>query len=186
MTSVWISSFVTFLLALAVVTDGALLVRARIVSRGHDAAIIGSVLRQGHEQSTPPEGFVAGGDQARVARTRLGWTVRYTSGKCPFSAQDRLWEPLARELERVGYPVTIVLPQAGSELALDKVTPAGASQLSFVSMDWARRIRVTMTPTVLVFSGDGTLIWHRQGILAEGDAASALQAIRAAAYTAGE
>jgi len=181
----WIEYGIAALLGVMIVADGVLVARVRYAA--NRASANASLKRAGVVDGPAPPlvGYTASGDRLNEPHSRspAGWAVRYASRRCGYCARDTHWPQLALELERAGCPVTILVPRAGAELPSEGVLPAGAPQVAFVSVEWTKRFRLSVTPTLLLFSARGTLIWYRQGILAPDDLGAALQALEAARGT---
>ena len=101
------------------------------------------------------------------------FAIRYLSDKCGFCDADTEGRRLEQELQRAGVSVAVLLPRVGDQLAAEKV-PQGTPQLSFVSTEWIKRLRLTVTPTFLIVDAHGELIWHNEGTLSALDVDVAL------------
>jgi hypothetical protein len=179
----WIERVVPTVLVLVILVDGALTLRAVQLQGSVRAVVTDALRRSGAEdgRSIPLDGFDASGRWLDARwMSPSGWAVRYAGRSCPYCAQDAGWARLAAELQRRDYPVTILLPRAAERFPADLVLPNDAPQVAFAPMEWLKQFRLTMTPSLLLFSGRGDLIWHRQGVLGPWDVQSALQAIEEA------
>lgn len=128
-----------------------------------------------------PEGFTS--DGARVGSDgehAAGLVVRYAAAMCPYCRADRQWVPLSARLQRRGYRVVFILPFAKDRYADKDVIPRGAPQEAYISMEWIRHFRLTLTPTVLMFGPHQNLVWAHQGVLSASDVRSAIHAAQAA------
>jgi hypothetical protein len=103
--------------------------------------------------------------------------MRYASNTCPFCAQDSEWSRLAAQLTQLGMPVVVVLPEPDKAYAADRIVPTAARQAAFVPMEWAKQLRMTLTPTVILFDATGSLMWYRLGVLSGADVESAVRAV---------
>jgi len=174
-----IETGVALCLGLLIVGDAALFIRFQM--RAHRPPSAVSLYRPGVDRaaSTRPVAFEVAGSAVNdiSPRPRTGWAVRYVSRNCGYSASDSNWPRMASELERLGYPITLLAPRVGDEMLTEKVTPAGTRQAAFVSIDWIKSFQLTMTPTLLVFDSHGQLIWHHEGTLAPRDIDAAARAL---------
>lgn len=129
------------------------------------------------------EGFTAGDHMLRVmpSQPERGWAIRYISSKCGYCEADTHGKRLAVELERSGRSVITLVPRAGEEVVVtDAVVRPESAQVAFVPMEWAKRFRLTGTPTFLIFGSTGRLIWHHEGTLAPADVEAALRVTKEA------
>lgn len=179
----WVEQSVAALLGVLIVTDTALMMCVRSLSGESQAAASAAFRRPGSgDGPTPrPDGFTtSGGSLNRVLNSRAGLVVRYAARTCGYCTRDTQWSRLAPQLVRSGYQVLVLLPTAGEAYAGNNVIPSGAPQAAFISMEWLKRFRLTMTPSLLIFSRTGQLIWSRQGMLSPGDPEAAMRAIEGA------
>ena len=166
-------------LAMAILTDVALMARIGVTHRQIQAAVA-SFERNAAAPPPPLTAWTVSGE--RVVRTRGAGViaVRYASSTCAFSTNDPVWEKLSARLKGSGVQVVVLLPGAKHEFTAEKLVPKSAPQALFVSADWARRYALTVTPTVLIFDVADRLVWHRRGVLNAADADDALEAVAAA------
>jgi len=123
------------------------------------------------------EGYGPSGEKTagRAPRRSGGLIVRYASQDCGYCERDVEWSHLASGAARYGFRVVFLLPSAVHAFSPDRLVPRGVRQIALVSMDWMRRFRITITPTLLVFGPDGGLLWQRQGVLSSEDTRAALE-----------
>jgi hypothetical protein len=180
----WIERCVLALLAIAIATDGTLIIRARAASRAAELATADSLRRPGSEDGPAPApyGYTTAGEALDIIHPdgQTGWAIRYAAKGCEYCRSDFRWGPLASQLENLNYQVVVLLPSAKDAFSEDTLVPQGALQEAYPSMDWIKRFRLTVTPTLLIFGPDRQLIWHRQGMLSPTDSQSVLRAIEAA------
>jgi hypothetical protein len=172
----WIDKSVIFVLVVAIAIDGFAILRLRVVTAQALASMYSYNERPG--AISPPNGFTA--KLARVDPPEgrdVGWAVRYISKDCSYCSSDAQWNRLAPELQQLGYQIMIVLPNARDAYSDNAVVPLGIPQEAYIDMDWIGRIRLSMTPTLLIFSPDHRLIWYRKGILSQSDPEAAIKTI---------
>ena len=127
-----------------------------------------------------PIGFAQGGAPLDFANSGSGFAVRFASDKCPFSRGDEQWKALAPMLQVRGIPITALLPSAEQAFPTFSMVPFGAPQAAYISIDWMKRYRLSLTPTLLIFDADRRLVWHREGALTPVDVKAAVRAIDSA------
>ncbi len=179
----WMEWIVAALLGVVIVSDAILILYARSLANNTHSLAVDPLCRPGlgNEPGIPFEGYTASAERLKcLSRFQGIWAVRYTSKSCGYCALDLEWDQLALQMESAGWPVIILVPKAAEEIAKEGVIPKGSPQAVYVSMEWTKRFRLTMTPSVLIFNSKGKLIWHRQGMLASPDVESAIQAIKIA------
>jgi hypothetical protein len=76
-----------------------------------------------------------------------------------------------------GVSVAVLLPRAAEGFDRAALVPAVAPQVAFVSMEWMKRFRLTVTPTAMLFNRAGTLVWAQHGMLRPDSIASALRVL---------
>lgn len=165
-------------LAILAVTDAVLFVGVVLAVRTQTPAA--TVTTRGALASGgPPLGIALGGRLIRAAARSRCWTVRYEMEACKYCRADDAgdWRGLAAALQARGCVIIVVPPYASEALLPTQLVPPSAEQEILVSMDFARRFRLSIAPTTLLFGPQGVLIWSRQGRLAAGDRKWALRAI---------
>jgi hypothetical protein len=172
-----VSRTIALLLGIAMTADAYLILTVP-AARARNHAPLGpqAVLRGDPERLAPPEAFSESGALLAI-KPAAGWAIRYASNSCPLSAQDSEWPRLATQLSKHGIPIMVILPEPANAYAADEIIPKGASQAAFVSLDWVKHVRLTLTPTVILFGATGETIWYRLGILSTADVEAAVQAI---------
>lgn len=106
-----------------------------------------------------------------------GWVVRYASKGCIYCMLDYEWENLVRQLEPLNFRTILLLPKEADQFDKDKVVPETAQQMSFLKVDWVKQFRFSKTPTVVIFDGDGNVLWHHRGMMNNAHYKSAVKAI---------
>lgn len=182
----WIDRVVIVLVGLMITADGLMIlyVYRTAVHRSHK---IDSFYRDGTSTTMipPPVGFSAKGERVlTVPRRQKGWAVRFYAKECHFCQQDeRRWGQVASELRRLGYRIILVAPNSRELDPDDSQASIGAQQEAYVSMEWISRLRLAVTPTLLIFGPDQRLIWANQGTLSWADRQSIVRTIEAAGGT---
>ena len=106
-----------------------------------------------------------------------GWVVRYASNGCIYCKMDFEWEKLLNLLDRYNYRTIFLLPREADQFDENQIPSKSIQQIAFVKMDWIKQFRFTSTPTVIIFDNNGSVIWHRNGMLNGADYESAKKAI---------
>ena len=180
-----VDPILTATLAIVVLANVALTVQGTHSLTGEVAAM-DSIRR-----STPAgpaaavDGFEANWKRLEPLSSHSGWAVRYAAKTCAFCAEDTQWERLSAQLIKSGFKVTVLLPSADEAYPAQSLVPAGAPQIAFVSMDWMKQFRITITPSLLLFDRSGRLIWQQQGVLSPTNVEQALEVIGRPAPTKG-
>lgn len=134
----------------------------------------------GREPELPPIGY--GNDLKKIDLPYYqikGWVVRYADKKCTYCRQDdAAWTPLAEKLRARGYIVFTIPRSAASAYAVDDSSVNASYQPVYVEADWIKKMRITYTPTVMMFDRQHGLEWSHQGILTPLDVSSALASAR--------
>ena len=179
MIQVIIKRSIGVVLAMAILTDIALLVRLGETRRRIQAAIASFE----NNPSTPAprlSAWTLAGERVLQQRGSAAIVVRYASSTCAFSTNDPIWEKLSARLDALGIHSVVLLPGESHKFEPEKLVPRNAPQVLHVGGDWARRYALAVTPTVLIFDATDRLIWHKHGVLVAADADRALEAVRTA------
>lgn len=165
-------------LGAAIVMNAVLIVRTRYLAAHPPAQV--SLYRAGLAvtPSLPSATFGSNGQRLEDIRSRAehGWAVRYVSKDCGYCETDVHGKRLISELEELGMPVAILVPRAGEEVA-DGMFAAASPQMTFVPVGWIKQLRLTVTPTLMIFDGKGALVWHHQGTLQPDDVTEAMSLV---------
>jgi hypothetical protein len=184
--TIWINRLSFAILSLAILTDAALYLYMSKMSAqmSQSSALFRFDGKPG--PMLPPDGYSSKGARVVLPASAAGWVVRYTSKRCEHCKEDEpTWNQLATALGSLGYGVLVVVPSAKDEYPEREIVPAGAQQASYVNVDWIKRLRLTMTPTVMIFNPSQGLIWEQQGTLAVKDISSALAAVKSKDHRVG-
>lgn len=172
---------VSLLLAAVLVADLAILVRQWQYRRTLAEVVREAVVREwprGRQFDRLIGGYGADGVWRATGETSSGpIVVRYAAASCGYCQRDTLWESFAEAMVAAGWNVVVVLPSAEEAYGDGELLPQGAAELAFVETGWAGHLRLTRTPTVLMFSEDGELVWSHQGMLAPDNVAAARHAV---------
>lgn len=168
---------VPFVLVLLIVVDVTML--AGVVVERRDLRLVNAHYERegGIGSGLQLAGFGRGGTPLDLGGGTGGFAVRYASSGCPFSRIDEQWNVLAPKLQERGLQVVVLLPNAQDEFSKDALVPKEAQQEAYVSIEWIKRYRLTLTPTLLIFDAHRRLIWHREGSLRPADTRAAIRAI---------
>src|SRR5690348_13550984 len=166
------------LLGMAILADGALITKVIVTEHEYQSHVSTVLVRSVSSERVPLlRGFSPTGTDPSLISPIHGWAVRYASRTCPYCSRDTQWKELAPLLEAHGYPIVVLLPQVGDAISDKDMVPSDASQIALVDMNWIKRFRLSVTPSLLIFSRDGRLIWSRQGMLLPDDPESVMREI---------
>lgn len=171
---------ITLALGVAISIDGGLYLYAR-ASIDRIARHTDLMYRSPGEREIvpPPDGYTSSASMVSIPTAGSGWAIRYASKDCQFCRADEpQWKLLSTELQRRGYRVIVVVPDAKEEYSPDAPSLAGAQQEAYVNIAWIKQFRLSVTPTLLLFAPNQTLIWAHEGALGAADRDSALRAVR--------
>jgi hypothetical protein len=174
----WLDGVIHVLLVLAILVDGGMY----FYVKHHSTEDPQTIYRFAAEKDliAAPGGFTSSG--AKVQRdgpAKSRWVVRYTSRACHYCrADEALWNPLLKKLRSAGYDVYVVLPNSKVEFSAGDEAIAGANQVAFVDAGWVRRLRLSKTPTLMVFDAERGLIWMHEGTLGQNDPSAVWKAVR--------
>jgi len=173
-------SIESILLAALIGVIGANAVLLALVSRKPSQRTAVSIQRAVRMNDAPVafRGVAMLGEQVTDIAPPVGpFAVRYVSSRCGFSESDTYGKQLAERLSHAGVPVTVLVPRAAERIPDERLVPASAPQVTFAPMEWIGQLRLTKTPTFLVFGSGGTLVWHHEGTLAREDIDAAVAAL---------
>jgi len=127
----------------------------------------------------PPDGFNSSSIKVDITRkSNKGWVVRYAAKNCEFCRADEpRWNQMSADLQRLGYSVIFIVPQASEAYPDNSLALMGTREEVYVNLEWVKRFRLSMTPTLLIFAPDQKLLWFHQGALGPADPASAFRTI---------
>jgi hypothetical protein len=179
----WIDKAVIVLVGLMTAVDGIMILHLQLTA-AHRSHNVDSFYRDATSASLipPPVGFSARGESVlAIPWKQKGWAVRYSAKDCHFCQQDeKQWSQVASELRRLGYRIIQVSPNSKEMGQEESQASIGVQQEAYVSMEWIRRLRLTVTPTLLIFAPDQRLIWANQGTLNWADRKSVVRTIETA------
>ena len=136
--------------------------------------------REAHSLVSPLIGFRSNGTPIPVSTDDApGWVLRFASIRCHYCKKDEaFWSPLSKKLRDMGYKLIMVSPTAADAYPHEYEMSSGALQEAFLDMDSIRSLRLTMTPTLLIFDRRHGLIWSHNGTLDATSSAAALQVVK--------
>lgn len=184
-----ISYCTSYALLLAAATDGVLLYKYEVSraqrATSNDAAFI---MRDpaSPEARRIPDGYLSDGRRA-VAPVDIsvpGWVVRYSAPGCEYCrAEQPIWRTLQDKLTSKGFSVFVIAPGPHDEYPTSTRIQEKFEQLTFVNAGWAKSFRLTLTPTVMIFTPAKGLIWAHQGEMNDDSVKAALVATNNAVIT---
>ena len=175
---------VSGLLAVAVIGDGVLTcwdwrVRSHAPERSREAVVrAGGSGGRGSSVSLFASGLAVDGTRVAVPDRGAPLLIRYASRTCGYCARDTVWPRLAEAMRLKGVSVAVLLPRAAEGFDPAALVPAQVPQVAFVSMEWMKRYRLTVTPTAMLFNRAGKLVWAQHGMLRPDSIASALRVLQ--------
>jgi hypothetical protein len=103
------------------------------------------------------------------------YLLRVTADGCPYCIRDAgVFTVIARRAREERCAVIALAPYVGQI----KASPdTSAVQLEFVDMQLGRVLEPSLTPQTILLSGDGRLLWQRQGSLSAADEPRAMAAL---------
>jgi len=169
-----IGKLATTILLIVMAFNAVILIRILLLSE-NDA-----IFRESKTFFILPDGFTPAKTKViwnKSSSTPSGWVVRYVSNGCIYCKMDFEWEKLLNLLDRYNYRTIFLLPREVDQFDENQIPSKSIQQIAFVKIDWIKQFRFTSTPTVIIFDNNGSVIWHRNGMLNGADYESAKKAI---------
>jgi hypothetical protein len=178
MTKQKLSEYLLFCLCLISTADSVVIFGAEHSLIGHRNAR--AVFISNSSMPLPPiSGYLDGNEIMKPSGpSQTGYVVRYTSDHCGYCKRDEsAWLELAHVFQERGLSIVDVVPRSEDAHVFGHGAFTDFPEISFVSTAWLERVRFDVTPSIVVVSGHGTVLWSHKGTLTSDDIAAATRVV---------